>query len=1534
MKQRRIRLLGLLLAAVMLLGCLPVQALAAGSGSFYLVADRGGELLIAPERVCYTADQTIFEALNASGHSFGPDADDISKIDGQSGNFSRSDETGSHDLKRKAAEAKIQYLCFTDQQTAQPSAVRKNLIAAMADYRQEEPDVQLAAKEAYDAACAGYCAADGAALSLYTDLHNAVEQYRQTLNGQKYTVTFKDTNKVWDISDKLYAKNQYGRVYEDTGHSGKLQLPAGSYTFTMQTQTGGVTGSITVPGQTSVTAAFDTSDWLKPASFQLSTGAEEKFDSSQLQTEKSGRSLQTVAADSFTGTLYAYWPFDTEKFSNGTGLTLTAVYTPAGGTEQRQEPQALKSKVSGIDGVLAAGVQGNTVVYRASTQDERGMTQYQDYTLTIRRMPTLKTLRVTEANGTAAALDSFDESTRTYTWKVLSEQVTLSLMPTETDGCRLYVDGKDVTEAKGCTLTIDKAEKHVTVEVQAGGETTQYTLILQKTTGCKVRIPVESRDVTVTVCDTDGQMFSGAYSTNSRQYQFILVPGVQYTYTATKNTYYHTTGSFTAAADLTLPSVTVQTDDWLTELSLGKNDQSASKGSLALDKTFSRTEHTYTAIVPDTISTVYLWLNGDVATAKTTFSVRYNSIASTSARDDQPQDSGNLSLGSPAKLNYLLLSKNGRGNTLTVRCQRTSGDVTYYQDYIVTLQRSFSLENLSIACGGQMQALMRGDGSSGYTASVWDYTVTVPATATELTVSASVYSVDGCCRDGGKPGYHVWLGEQELQSGEAAVVKLTGTEAPESFTLTLKNEFADEELASEYHIQVRKAQPLSFTPQLTPADALLFVVEPLTGQRIWPDADGAYALSDGFTYRYLLTRTGYAGRSGTLKAAYTGSGTLVLQIDEASVPVKDGAAAAEMTIEAAPKNDTLLSLPAEWADFRGMSYAADGTAGGSAGSNNAVISGKTPVDADKATLYWSNALGSGRDNGATGCPLLVDDALIVYAGDTIYRVDPVSGEILKQAKMDHASDYATVPPTYAKGMVFVGLADGTIQAFNAKTLESLWIYRDALGGQPNCPITICGDYLYTGFWRYETTPANFVCLSITDEDPSNPKEEKTARWYWTADGGYYWAGAYACEDYVLVGTDDGTAACDSMTGSLLMLDAKTGQLLDKWSGLCGDVRSTVCYDSETEAFYFTTKGGWFCGVKTERTADGWRLQESSKWTRTLDNGVSDSTPMSTSTPVVHNGRAYVGVSGKAQFDEYSGHNITVMDLASRKIAYRVHTQGYPQTSGVLTTAHEANSQTAYVYFVDNYTPGKLRVLRDRPGQTTAQYVTEEDGVQTPYVLFTPSGKDAQYAICSPIVDPCGVMYFKNDSASLMAFGPSVTLEIVSPPNTTQYQAGAVFDPTGMQVGLVYENGLRRDVTKYVEWTKDPLTADDANFEIRFPYVKYHDQDTESGREINVKTQTPTAAISLTISSGTAQSGRIGTLTWTYDAKDGAIQVSGDFEPGQTLAAACYDQNGALLQTRLLTKTQTSALLGTGARVRLFLLDQENRPVCGAVTVKG
>ena len=53
MKRKGTRIFALLLAAVLLLGGLPMQALAAEdeAGWFHLAADWNGELLIKPERV-------------------------------------------------------------------------------------------------------------------------------------------------------------------------------------------------------------------------------------------------------------------------------------------------------------------------------------------------------------------------------------------------------------------------------------------------------------------------------------------------------------------------------------------------------------------------------------------------------------------------------------------------------------------------------------------------------------------------------------------------------------------------------------------------------------------------------------------------------------------------------------------------------------------------------------------------------------------------------------------------------------------------------------------------------------------------------------------------------------------------------------------------------------------------------------------------------------------------------------------------------------------------------------------------------------------------------------------------------------------------------------------------------------------------------------------------------------------------------------------------------------------------------------------
>ena len=427
---------------------------------------------------------------------------------------------------------------------------------------------------------------------------------------------------------------------------------------------------------------------------------------------------------------------------------------------------------------------------------------------------------------------------------MLGEAVTLKLTPSVADGYELYVNGENVTQDGGCTITLTGEQTSVSIALHAGDEITEYTLILCASDGCTVRIPVDSADIALQVFDQNGQAVTGSFNEKALIYVFSLVPGQTYTYTATKDTYYHAEGSFTAAF-MTLTKVSVPTDTWLSDLSLSKDGATSSKGSIALDQTFQPSVHAYTAVVPDTPPAVYLWIDGDIETAATTFTARYRTITSTSLDDQEKEIPISASqLASPVFMQQLLMNQNGRGNTLTIRCQRAGKSVNYYQDYVITIKRSFSLENLSISCGGVEKVLTHSGGLTGYTPAVWDYIVTVPAAAESLSLCADVYSEDACYRDNGNTGYHVWLGEQELVSSEAVDVALNHTSQAETITLTVKNEFAGDDTASTYQILVQKAEPVLFTPTLQPAGALLFVREHISGLRIWPDEDGTFELSE------------------------------------------------------------------------------------------------------------------------------------------------------------------------------------------------------------------------------------------------------------------------------------------------------------------------------------------------------------------------------------------------------------------------------------------------------------------------------------------------------------------------------------------------------------------------------------------------------------------------------------------------------------------------------------------------------------------
>ena len=486
---------------------------------------------------------------------------------------------------------------------------------------------------------------------------------------------------------------------------------------------------------------------------------------------------------------------------------------------------------------------------------------------------------------------------------------------------------------------------------------------------------------------------------------------------------------------------------------------------------------------------------------------------------------------------------------------------------------------------------------------------------------------------------------------------------------------------------------------------------------------------------------------------------------------------------------------AHWVEFQGSP------------EHTGVFDVETPIKAEDAALYWAVKIQSDLGwNAAPSHPMIVDDVIVFFAKKTIYKMDMNSGEILQQGSLEGASNWNITMPTYGEGTVFVALSDGRIQALDFETLESKWLYQNERKGQSNCPISYFDGRVYTGYWRTPDRDADFVCV-----------DAKTGEEVWTLThkGGFYWAGCYVTDDYLLVGSDDGQGTMtgedenQTPTAVLYSLNPRTGDVIDRVDNINGDIRSTVSY-ADGKA-YFVSKGNLFYEVPVDASG---HFDKEHIAQIALRNS-------STSTPTIYNGRAYIGVVGDGgQFVKYGGHHIDVIDLETKSVAYECPTMGYVQTSGVLTTAYEEKDGYVYVYFVDNYTPGKIRVIKDKPGQTSML-------AAGPYadILFTPVGEQEEYALCSPIPDEYGTFYLKNDSGFIMALGWNIEkIEVTKAPDKTTYVQGETFDPAGMEVTATLVNGKTKDVTNYVEYDDEPLSLEDIDVTLSYSKRMYHDVD--------------------------------------------------------------------------------------------------------------
>ena len=391
-----------------------------------------------------------------------------------------------------------------------------------------------------------------------------------------------------------------------------------------------------------------------------------------------------------------------------------------------------------------------------------------------------------------------------------------------------------------------------------------------------------------------------------------------------------------------------------------------------------------------------------------------------------------------------------------------------------------------------------------------------------------------------------------------------------------------------------------------------------------------------------------------------------------------------------------------------------------------VVDSKTPRTADETTLLWSENIKSGWMNPM---PVTVGDYIYLTAKTSdnkwvLQKRSITDGTIVKQENLKSSCGFFSFL-SYGEGKIFVPIDKGAIQAFDANTLESLWVTKEITQfyAQSNAPTIYHNGYVYTGLTDGSAKKGMYFCVSAKDEDPTKTDEVKDYTWSYAvppkfADKeGYYWSGGVIVGDKIIFGGE---------AGEIVSHDLITNQVYDTFE--CNEaIRSTIQYDKSTKSIIFTTKSGNIHKLKVN--ADG-----------TFDDTSHKSVfinPDVTSSPVSFNGRIYVGNGGMGSG---ASAKFSVLDVNTLDIICQMNMQ--TQSSPMISTAYatKENKNTVYIYVAKYTSPDEIYCITDFEGNTTPTYTT----IAIPTVN--------NYNTSSLTIDKNGTIYHKNDSGWLYAYG--------------------------------------------------------------------------------------------------------------------------------------------------------------------------------------
>ncbi len=353
---------------------------------------------------------------------------------------------------------------------------------------------------------------------------------------------------------------------------------------------------------------------------------------------------------------------------------------------------------------------------------------------------------------------------------------------------------------------------------------------------------------------------------------------------------------------------------------------------------------------------------------------------------------------------------------------------------------------------------------------------------------------------------------------------------------------------------------------------------------------------------------------------------------------------------------------------------------------NNTADGTGPVSSENTELKWRAGLGSGMT------PLtMAAGGLYTAAGSTLYKISPSDGSY-DSATLDGALADAEDALTVADGKVFVPIEGGRIQAFDADSLQSLWI-SESREGEITTAITYADGKLYAG------SGGGYIGMTASDDDTSSTEEEKAITWSTAIPAG---SDVYASDGAVVFGGADSKLYSFSADNAEQTLDATQ---LDSAADA-----ALICVDG---VLYFTTEDGILYRIPLQ---SGGALGEAHSLS--LGSEASD--------PTIVDDRIYVGVNNAVKVLSY--------DEDGLENVYTVEADGFVQAAPLAVTGGDETQ----IYYTTLNSNGKLYSFADSSDGESAEAE----------VVYTPENGGAGGMAVR--MDSEGSLYYQTEDGSIFA----------------------------------------------------------------------------------------------------------------------------------------------------------------------------------------